>query len=172
MDKSEVTLPFDLPLDIVTKILCVSELSIDSYLAFRKLGVIPKKIKISSDLKYKLDHINIKRHSYWLNHIRYTRGVLWYNETFIRFNTHINIRPNGKIKLDIIEVFGQMHIGYNEQPSGLWPGLQAGQHNGDIQISFNVMQRYHIMNNTIRSQICRNFYRMHTGELIHSVYFE
>ena len=41
--------------DIIAKIVSQADIPIDTYLAFKHIGVIPKKLKINTNLKTKLD---------------------------------------------------------------------------------------------------------------------
>jgi hypothetical protein len=100
-----------LPNDIVLGILQVADVSIDTYLAFKHLGLKPKKLSIPEDITEKLNTMCIRRHRYYQSYkdpiifnCTYKLECTAYqgNRTYIVFT----VEPDGECSYTLIKNFG------------------------------------------------------------------
>lgn len=127
-----------LPNDIVCKIFCTAEVPVDTYLAFRKYGVVPKKLSVPTDFK---DHLNrmLKRRK---------RGYDEYMRMQEETNGFAFI-----VRMD--QVFKRVNKDVTVE-------LEVSEKHGNIQYSFMVVR---LPSNLLSFGIRRgNAYDIHTGE--------
>ena len=78
--------------DLISNIISIADVSIDTYLAFKNIGAIPKKLRLQPDFKNKLDNM--------FNH----RKQLWDKKDIFLLHktTHINIKIRIQVGADNI----------------------------------------------------------------------
>ena len=148
--------------DIIAKIVSQADIPIDTYLAFKHIGVIPKKLKINTNLKTKLDIICIKRVKQfkYYNEIIFPYSVPLYNNTIysdIKLKIRVNADNTVRILLTqkriehIIDDYGLDQTEFAEYKKGVHIIYSFAIYIMNITIpNINLLRRqyYHICDGT------------------------
>lgn len=110
--------------DVLANIISKADVSIDTYLAFKNIGAIPKKLKIIPELKSKLDTICTEHVKQWKQHNEITfpySAPLYNNKIDLDVKLKIRINRDDTIRIIITQKIVQHIIEdcYIDQISGL-----------------------------------------------------
>lgn len=124
--------------DIIAKIVSYADVPIDTYLAFKNIGAIPKKLKISTNIKNKLNTVCNKHVKQWKQHNEFRfpySAPLYCNR--IDLDIKLKIRINGDDTIRIIITLKILEHIIDDDEIDQITGLS--EHKGNLMYSLGIL---------------------------------
>lgn len=146
--------------DIISKIISQADVSIDTYLAFKSIGAVPKKLKIEEKIKEKLDNLCNKRIKHWKKDSELTFPyccALYDISVDLDLKIKLKIRENGSIKL----YFTQNTIEHIIEDIEFDESNLIFKKNGNLKYSFAIL--FSNITKQTTKILRREYYHIHDG---------